>query len=183
MECKGQFGHLCTMSSLSSSLFSLGKFFQKIAWFCWIERLCTSVCACEWTDIGGLLITGNSHVFLVLQGCSQRIFVNFIANITRVSYTHWFRKKDLAFRHEVSHFFLLNECIGHVFSGKAAHGMMKDMAENPMKWAGRKILFIHTGGLLGLFDKTAEMVSLVGNWREMDVPESTLRKDGSGKMF
>lgn len=70
-----------------------------------------------------------------------------------------------------------------VYSGKAAHGMMKDMAENPMKWAGRKILFIHTGGLLGLFDKTAEMVSLVGNWREMDVPESTLRKDGSGKMF
>ncbi|KAF7135752.1 hypothetical protein RHSIM_Rhsim08G0124200 [Rhododendron simsii] len=70
-----------------------------------------------------------------------------------------------------------------VYSGKAAHGMMKDMADNPMKWAGRKILFIHTGGLLGLFDKTAEMVSLVGNWREMDVPESTLRKDGSGKMF
>ncbi|KAI8542576.1 hypothetical protein RHMOL_Rhmol08G0148400 [Rhododendron molle] len=70
-----------------------------------------------------------------------------------------------------------------VYSGKAAHGMMKDMAENPMKWAGRKILFIHTGGLLGLFDKTAEMASLVGNWREMDVPESTLRKDGSGKMF
>ncbi|KAG5536004.1 hypothetical protein RHGRI_023706 [Rhododendron griersonianum] len=70
-----------------------------------------------------------------------------------------------------------------VYSGKAAHGMMKDMAENPMKWAGRKILFIHTGGLLGLFDKTAEMVSLVGNWHEMDVPESTLRKDGSGKMF
>ncbi|XP_058227878.1 bifunctional D-cysteine desulfhydrase/1-aminocyclopropane-1-carboxylate deaminase, mitochondrial isoform X2 [Rhododendron vialii] len=70
-----------------------------------------------------------------------------------------------------------------VYSGKAARGMMKDMAENPMKWAGRKILFIHTGGLLGLFDKTAEMASLVGNWREMDVPESTLRKDGSGKMF
>ncbi|XP_058227879.1 putative D-cysteine desulfhydrase 1, mitochondrial isoform X3 [Rhododendron vialii] len=69
------------------------------------------------------------------------------------------------------------------YSGKAARGMMKDMAENPMKWAGRKILFIHTGGLLGLFDKTAEMASLVGNWREMDVPESTLRKDGSGKMF
>lgn len=61
--------------------------------------------------------------------------------------------------------------------------MMKDMADNPMKWAGRKILFIHTGGLLGLFDKTDEMVSLVGNWREMDVPESTPRKDGSGKMF
>ncbi|KAH7853114.1 hypothetical protein Vadar_033430 [Vaccinium darrowii] len=70
-----------------------------------------------------------------------------------------------------------------VYSGKAAHGMMKDMADNPMKWAGRKILFIHTGGLLGLFDKTDEMVSLVGNWREMDVPESTPRKDGSGKMF
>ncbi|KAL8513599.1 hypothetical protein ACS0TY_012901 [Phlomoides rotata] len=41
-----------------------------------------------------------------------------------------------------------------VYGGKAAYGMIKDMAENPRKWEGRKVLFIHTGGLLGLFDKT-----------------------------
>ncbi|KAL8155828.1 hypothetical protein AgCh_001026 [Apium graveolens] len=34
-----------------------------------------------------------------------------------------------------------------VYSGKAAYGMMKQMTENPTKWEGRRVLFIHTGGL------------------------------------
>ncbi|KAL0417308.1 UNVERIFIED_CONTAM: putative D-cysteine desulfhydrase 1, mitochondrial [Sesamum latifolium] len=70
-----------------------------------------------------------------------------------------------------------------VYSGKAAYGMMRDMADNPAKWEGRKVLFIHTGGLLGLFDKTEQMSSLVGNWRRMDIHESVPRKEGTGKMF
>ncbi|KAI3757103.1 hypothetical protein L6452_04636 [Arctium lappa] len=70
-----------------------------------------------------------------------------------------------------------------VYSGKAAYGMMKDMAQNPAKWERRKILFIHTGGLLGLFDKAEEMASSVGGWRRMDIDESIPRKDGTGKMF
>ncbi|KAK4781975.1 hypothetical protein SAY86_016077 [Trapa natans] len=70
-----------------------------------------------------------------------------------------------------------------VYSGKAAYGMMKDMAENPKNWEGRKVLFVHTGGLLGLFDKVDQMASSVANWRRMDVHESVPRKDGSGKMF
>ncbi|KAK1371920.1 bifunctional D-cysteine desulfhydrase/1-aminocyclopropane-1-carboxylate deaminase, mitochondrial [Heracleum sosnowskyi] len=70
-----------------------------------------------------------------------------------------------------------------VYSGKAAYGMMKQMAENPTKWEGRRVLFIHTGGLLGLFDKTEEMATLVGKWRTMDVLESVPREDGTGKMF
>jgi D-cysteine desulfhydrase len=68
-------------------------------------------------------------------------------------------------------------------SGKAAYGMIKDMAEDPKKWGGRKILFIHTGGLLGLFDKVEQMDSFAGNWRRMDVHENVPRKDGTGKMF
>ncbi|MBA0860559.1 hypothetical protein Goshw_018805 [Gossypium schwendimanii] len=70
-----------------------------------------------------------------------------------------------------------------VYSGKAAYGMMKDMAENPNKWEGRKVLFVHTGGLLGLFDKVDQMAPLVGNWQRMDVKESIPRKEGIGKMF
>ncbi|KAL7585487.1 putative D-cysteine desulfhydrase 1, mitochondrial [Lactuca sativa] len=70
-----------------------------------------------------------------------------------------------------------------VYSGKAAYGMMKDMAENPRKWEGRKIMFIHTGGLLGLYDKNEEIGSLVGGWRRMELDESIPRKDGTGKMF
>ncbi|OVA10978.1 hypothetical protein BVC80_1347g15 [Macleaya cordata] len=61
--------------------------------------------------------------------------------------------------------------------------MLKDITENPTKWEGRKILFIHTGGLLGLFDKAEQMVQTMGNWRKMDIAESVPRKDGIGKMF
>ena len=70
-----------------------------------------------------------------------------------------------------------------IFSGKAAYGMMKDMSENPKKWEGRKILFIHTGGLLGLYDKADQMGSMLGKWHRMDVNESVPRIDGVGKMF
>ncbi|KAL4012815.1 hypothetical protein IC575_029929 [Cucumis melo] len=70
-----------------------------------------------------------------------------------------------------------------VYSGKAAYGMMKDMAENPKKWEGRKILFIHTGGLLGLYDKADQISSTLGKWHRLDVNESVPRIDGVGKMF
>ncbi|GFY98945.1 D-cysteine desulfhydrase [Actinidia rufa] len=69
----------------------------------------------------------------------------------------------------------------HNLFGKAAYGMMKDMAENPKKWEGRNILFIHTGGQLGLFDKTDQMESLVGNWCKMDIDDDSIPcKNGTG---
>ncbi|KAI3964343.1 hypothetical protein MKX01_024960 [Papaver californicum] len=69
-----------------------------------------------------------------------------------------------------------------VYSGKAVIQMLKDITENPGKWEGRKILYIHTGGLLGLYDK-AEQMPTMGNWRRMDIAESVPRTDGIGKMF
>jgi hypothetical protein len=35
-----------------------------------------------------------------------------------------------------------------VYSGKALHGLMRDIAAAGEEWAGRKLLFVHTGGLL-----------------------------------
>ncbi|XP_010461660.2 PREDICTED: bifunctional D-cysteine desulfhydrase/1-aminocyclopropane-1-carboxylate deaminase, mitochondrial [Camelina sativa] len=70
-----------------------------------------------------------------------------------------------------------------VYSGKAVYGLINEMTKNPKNWEGRKILFIHTGGLLGLYDKVDQMASLMGNWCRMDVSESVPRKDGVGKMF
>ncbi|KAM0841536.1 hypothetical protein ACQ4PT_058965 [Festuca glaucescens] len=58
-----------------------------------------------------------------------------------------------------------------VYSGKAAYGMLKDMSNNPTKWKGRKVLFVHTGGLLGLYDKVDQLSSLVGSWRRTDLEE------------
>ncbi|RCV08560.1 hypothetical protein SEVIR_1G342900v4 [Setaria viridis] len=70
-----------------------------------------------------------------------------------------------------------------VYSGKAAYGLLKDMSGNPAKWKGRKILFVHTGGLLGLYDKADQLSSLAGSWRRMNLEDSISRKDGTGKMF
>lgn len=67
-------------------------------------------------------------------------------------------------------------------SGKAAHALMKDMTENSKKWEGRKILFVHTGGLLGLYDKEDQVISVVGRkWHQMELPEFATRDDGIGK--
>lgn len=57
------------------------------------------------------------------------------------------------------------------------------MAANPTKWKGRKVLFIHTGGLLGLYDKVDQMTCLVDKWRKIEIDESIPREDGTGKMF
>jgi D-cysteine desulfhydrase len=71
-------------------------------------------------------------------------------------------------------FFFLNEDINvsSYCSGKAAYGLLKDMAANPAKWKGRKILFVRTGGLLDLYDKVDQLSSLAGSWRRMELEES-----------
>ncbi|KAF7061685.1 hypothetical protein CFC21_068357 [Triticum aestivum] len=61
-----------------------------------------------------------------------------------------------------------------VYTGKAAYGMLKDMSDNQAKWEGRKVLFVHTGGLLGLYDKVDQLSSLAGGWRRMDLEEPVL---------
>jgi D-cysteine desulfhydrase len=48
-----------------------------------------------------------------------------------------------------------------VYTGKAAHQLVKDIKENPEDWKGRKVLFIHTGGLLGLYDAAPQLQPLV----------------------
>uniref|UniRef100_A0ACD6A583 Uncharacterized protein n=2 Tax=Avena sativa TaxID=4498 RepID=A0ACD6A583_AVESA len=58
-----------------------------------------------------------------------------------------------------------------VYSGKAAYGVLKDMCNNPTKWKERKVLFVHTGGFLGLYDKVDQLSSLAGSWRRMDLEE------------
>eukprot|EP01018_Ginkgo_biloba_P028603 Gb_32883 [translate_table: standard] len=61
--------------------------------------------------------------------------------------------------------------------------MLKDMSENASKWEGRRVLFIHSGGLLGMYDKVRQLQPLTGKWRRFEVDESVLRADGLGKMF
>ena len=44
-----------------------------------------------------------------------------------------------------------------VYSGKAAHGLIREMARDPGAWEGRRVLFVHTGGALGVYDKLAQL--------------------------
>lgn len=48
-----------------------------------------------------------------------------------------------------------------VYSGKAVAMMLREMQDAPQEWAGRKVLFVHTGGLLGMYDKVDQMQPLV----------------------
>lgn len=38
---------------------------------------------------------------------------------------------------------------------------MKDVQSNPEKFSGKNILFIHTGGLLGMYDKMAQLQPII----------------------
>ncbi|PIA63945.1 hypothetical protein AQUCO_00201337v1, partial [Aquilegia coerulea] len=67
-----------------------------------------------------------------------------------------------------------------VYSGKAAYGFLKDMRENPTKWEGKRVLFIHTGGIFALYDKAIEdMSNMVGKWKRIKIDESVAPKDAS----
>ncbi|KAH8933316.1 hypothetical protein BDL97_18G024200 [Sphagnum fallax] len=64
-----------------------------------------------------------------------------------------------------------------VYSGKALNGMLKDMAENPTKWEGKKVLFVHTGGLLGMYEKVVQLQPLLGKWERLRIPEFAMQPD------
>jgi D-cysteine desulfhydrase len=48
-----------------------------------------------------------------------------------------------------------------VYTGKAVHGLLQDMRENPEEWRGSRVLFVHTGGLLGMYEKVPQLQDLV----------------------
>ena len=56
---------------------------------------------------------------------------------------------------------LAHPCPAGRYTGKALHGLVTEMRAAPEQWVGRKVLFVHTGGLLGLYDKAAELQPLV----------------------
>ena len=48
-----------------------------------------------------------------------------------------------------------------VYSGKAVFKMLSEIKANPREWDGKKILFFHTGGLLGLYDKGDQLMDII----------------------
>lgn len=44
-----------------------------------------------------------------------------------------------------------------MYTCKALHGWLADVAADPAAWAQRRVLFVHTGGLLGMYDKAEQL--------------------------
>ena len=44
-----------------------------------------------------------------------------------------------------------------VYSGKAASALLQEMGEHKEQWQGRRVLFLHTGGLLCMYDKLPQL--------------------------
>ena len=61
--------------------------------------------------------------------------------------------------------------------------MLKDMSSNPAKWRGRKVLFIHTGGVLGLYDKTQQIAPLIEECHKLEIDKSIPWVDITAKLF
>lgn len=52
-------------------------------------------------------------------------------------------------------------------SGKALKGMIDDMRASPEEWEDKAVLFVHTGGLLGMYEKISQLQPLFGKWNRM----------------
>ena len=76
-----------------------------------------------------------------------------------------------------------------VYSGKAFFGLKNEWAGNPDRFRGRRVLFLHTGGLFGFYDKLDEIETLFdkedvkdyGRGRPAANVETRSRQDGEGR--
>ncbi|KAH3794831.1 hypothetical protein DPMN_148369 [Dreissena polymorpha] len=64
------------------------------------------------------------------------------------------------------------------YTGKGTQGLLEELKKTPSRFQGKRILFIHTGGIFGLFNGEMDRVmNLPGNhayyineWPEKDIP-------------
>jgi len=48
-----------------------------------------------------------------------------------------------------------------VYTGKAIYGLKQELHNNPKRFQGKRILFLHTGGLFGLYNKIDQLAPLL----------------------
>ena len=46
--------------------------------------------------------------------------------------------------------------LDRVYTGKAMYGLMHEVQSNPKRFQGKKILFVHTGGIYGFLDRSMD---------------------------
>ena len=47
------------------------------------------------------------------------------------------------------------------YTGKAFYGLSRELQQNPERFQGKNILFLHTGGLFGLYDKADQLLPIL----------------------
>lgn len=62
----------------------------------------------------------------------------------------------------------------HVYSGKALHALLQEMKCDPGAWDGKRVLFVHTGGVFGLYERAVQLQPLLQGW-------GTVGRGGGGK--
>jgi D-cysteine desulfhydrase family pyridoxal phosphate-dependent enzyme len=66
-----------------------------------------------------------------------------------------------------------------VYAGKALHALLQEMRAAPAEWAGQRVLFVQTGGLLGAFDKSAELAAALAAQAPARVQRYRFGDDGA----
>lgn len=57
-----------------------------------------------------------------------------------------------------------------VYSGKALFHLVRELRYNPDKFAGQSVLFVHTGGQYGLYDKSEQVQEyLIGGVQRLEM--------------
>lgn len=51
--------------------------------------------------------------------------------------------------------------LDNVYTAKAVHAMLEEIRKSPDAWEGRKIVFVHTGGMFGLYDAITSLQPFV----------------------
>ena len=55
-----------------------------------------------------------------------------------------------------------------MYSGKAYYTLVQAMQRQPEQWTGRKVLFLHTGGLFGMYDKVQQLQPMLAKMDKAD---------------
>ena len=46
--------------------------------------------------------------------------------------------------------------LDRVYTGKSVFGMMKELKNNPGRFKGNKVMWVHTGGMFGFLDRSMD---------------------------
>ena len=68
-------------------------------------------------------------------------------------------EEELAFVHDVAR--TTGVILDPVYSGKALYTFVRDVKKNPDRWLNKRVLFVHTGGLLGMYEKAEQLQPLI----------------------